>query len=66
MKKLFFIITCCIIGSVAALAQESKGYTLPEGKEIYIPEDLRENDFTSRESQWSYYRMACTPNVVCF
>ncbi len=42
------------------------GYALPEGKEIYIPEELRDNDFTDSTSQWSYYRMACTPNVVCF
>ena len=42
------------------------GYTLPEGKEIYIPEELSDNDFTDSTSQWSYYRMAATPNVVCF
>ena len=42
------------------------GYTLPKGKEIYIPEELRNNDFTDKDAQWSYYRMACTPNVVCF
>lgn len=38
----------------------------PSGKEIYIPEELRNNDFTNKDSQWSYYRMAYTPNVVCF
>lgn len=46
--------------------QSSTDYILPSGKEIYIPEELRNNDFTSKDSQWSYYRMACTPNVVCF
>ncbi|MBR4534185.1 MAG: hypothetical protein IKO85_06595 [Bacteroidaceae bacterium] len=46
--------------------QSSTDYILPGGKEIYIPEELRNNDFTSKDSQWSYYRMACTPNVVCF
>ncbi|MBO7138440.1 MAG: hypothetical protein J6V92_08255 [Bacteroidaceae bacterium] len=35
-------------------------------KQIYIPEELRSNDFTNDESQWSYSRMAQTPNVVCF
>ena len=35
-------------------------------KSIYIPEELRENDFTDPESKWSYARMAETPNVVCF
>ena len=66
MKKLFFILACCIIESLAAFAQSEVGYQLPTGKEIYIPKDLRDNDFTSKESKWSYYRMACTPNVVCF
>ena len=46
--------------------QSSTDYILPGGKEIYIPEELRGNDFTNKDSQWSYYRMACTPNVVCF
>jgi len=45
---------------------ECAGYVIPDGKEIYIPEELRDNDFTNKDSQWSYYRMACTPNVVCF
>ena len=66
MKKLMLTIACCIIGSLAAFAQTETGYQLPKGKEIYIPKELRDNDFTSRDSKWSYYRMACTPNVVCF
>lgn len=67
MKRLLLTIVCCI-SFVAAMnaQQEEKGYTLPKGKEIYIPEELRDNDFTSRDSKWSYYRMAYTPNVVCF
>ena len=67
MKRLFLTIACCI-SFVAAMnaQQEEKGYTLPKGKEIYIPEELRDNDFTSPDSKWSYYRMAYTPNVVCF
>jgi hypothetical protein len=66
MKKLFFTLACCIIESLAAFAQSDAGYQLPEGKEIYIPKELRSNDFTNKESKWSYYRMAYTPNVVCF
>lgn len=67
MKRILLTITCCITSIFAANAQETEvGYTLPTGKEIYIPEELRDNDFTKKESQWSYYRMACTPNVVCF
>ena len=66
MKKLFFTLACCIIESLAAFAQSEVGYQLPTGKEIYIPKELRSNDFTNKESKWSYYRMAYTPNVVCF
>ena len=65
MKKLITIIIGLLWCSLAG-AQEQPGYTLPTGKEIYIPEELRDNDFTNKDSKWSYYRMACTPNVVCF
>lgn len=40
------------------LAQPEKG--------IYIPEELRQNDFNDPASPWSYCRMAETPNVVLF
>lgn len=36
------------------------------GKGIYIPEELRQNDFNDPASPWSYSRMAETPNVVLF
>ena len=65
MKRLF-IALLIFAGVATARAQSTPGYTLPKGKEIYIPRELRDNDFTSRDSKWSYYRMACTPNVVCF
>ncbi|MBP5392747.1 MAG: hypothetical protein J6Y59_02895 [Bacteroidaceae bacterium] len=60
------LLVCIFASSLAQAEQAPTGYTLPEGKEIYIPKELRDNDFTSKESTWSYYRMACTPNVVCF
>jgi hypothetical protein len=69
MKKIICILACVSAGLLGLQAQEtqtSSGYAIPSGKEIYIPEELRDNDFTDRESTWSYYRMACTPNVVCF
>ena len=65
MKRLLTAILL-ITAILTAHAQSPQGYTLPKGKEIYIPQELRDNDFTSRDSKWSYYRMACTPNVVCF
>lgn len=41
-------------------------YQPPAGKEIYIPKDLKENDFTNADSKWSYARMAYTDNIVVF
>ena len=64
LLSLFF--AASILCSLAQQTQEATGYTLPKGKKIYIPLELRNNDFTDKESQWSYYRMACTPNIVCF
>lgn len=69
MKKIFLfflIFAASILCSQAQQTQTATGYTLPKGKKIYIPLELRNNDFTDKESQWSYYRMACTPNIVCF
>lgn len=45
---------------------QTPNYTLPSGKSIYIPSDLRTNDFTQKDSQWSYYRMAYSTNFVVF
>lgn len=39
---------------------------LPEGKEIYIPKDLRTMNLQDPESKWSYHRMACTDNFAIF
>lgn len=39
---------------------------LPDGKKIYIPEEFRKMDFQSKNSQWSYHRMAYTDNFVIF
>ena len=67
MKRIYFtLIAACITFATAQSQETEKGYKLPEGKAIYIPEELRDNDFTSKDSEWSYYRMACTANVVCF
>ena len=49
--------------SIQTSAQEVK---LPEGKAIYIPQDLRNNDFNNKDSKWSYHRMAWTDDVVLF
>ena len=68
MRDLILSFIFVSVGHLGLSAQsaQTEGYVIPEGKEIYIPEELRGNDFTSNDSQWSYHRMACTPNVVCF
>ncbi|MBQ0019494.1 MAG: hypothetical protein KBT39_03125 [Bacteroidales bacterium] len=51
--------------SAAQLSAQQR-FAPPSGKEIYIPNDLKENDFTQKESKWSYARMAYTDDVVVF
>ncbi len=45
-------------------------YTFAEkpvgGKEIYIPIELKNNDFSSDESEWSYQRSASSDNIIVF
>ncbi len=57
------LVSLLLLTSATCFAQE---YTAPEGKEIYIAEDLQDNDFTNPESKWSYARMACTPDIAVF
>ena len=59
MKQHLLTIACGLF-AVASLAIE-----IP-GKKIYIPRDLRGNDFESDSAQWSYSRMALTDNFVIF
>ncbi len=55
------------IGMVALVASVVlSAVAQPEGKKIYIPRDLRNNDFSQDSSQWSYSRMACTKDFVVF
>ena len=37
---------------------------LPDGKAIFIPQDLQGMDLQNPNSKWSYHRMACTDNFV--
>lgn len=59
MKKLLIICVAALGACIGIVAQ-------PEGKEIYIPRELRNNDFTQDSSKWSYSRMACTEDFVVF
>lgn len=38
----------------------------PSGKEVYIPRDLQDNDFTNPDSKWSYSRCAYTDDIIIF
>lgn len=49
--------------NVAARGQKT---TTAHEKEIYIPEDLRSNDFNDNSSKWSYRRMRTSDNFVIF
>lgn len=51
-------------------APENFKYTFAEkpigGKEIYIPIELKNNDFNSDDSEWSYQRSASSDNIIIF
>lgn len=66
MKKLSSVIVAALVVWLMPCVGKAQEVQIPAGKAIYIPEDLRKNDFTKKESQWSYHRMACTENVVVF
>ncbi len=60
------IISFQLIFALHTTAQTGTAHPPTDGKEIYIPKDLRQNDFTDPQSKWSYARMACTDDVVIF
>lgn len=41
-------------------------YDAPRGKEIYIPQDLQDNNFIMADSKWSFARCAYTDDVIVF
>ena len=47
-------------------ADKIAAFSAPKGKEIYIPRDLRSNDFTKESSKWSYARCAYTDDIIVF
>lgn len=52
--------------SIIALSLLTTQTANAQGKEIYIPEELRNMDFESDTAQWSYQRMDTTANFVIF
>lgn len=58
-KNLLAMMVLAACMSMPATAQ-------PEGKKVYIPQDLRNNDFNNPESQWCYSRSAYTDDIIVF
>ncbi len=74
LRLLFFLAVLSFYSTISAQqttvnnkpAANAQTFQAPPGKQIYIPEDLKNNDFTNPESNWSYARMAYTDNIVVF
>lgn len=66
MKKLIPFICLCVLFCNCSEAQKKDSITLPPGKAIYIPNDLKAMDLYDPESRWSYHRMDYTDNFVIF
>ncbi|MBQ0023525.1 MAG: hypothetical protein KBT29_09845 [Prevotellaceae bacterium] len=64
-RNALLAISVAVLPTKSLVAQQAL-FSAPPGKEIYIPKDLRENDFSNAESQWSYSRMAYTDDIVVF
>lgn len=62
----FRTIALALLTSISTTLSAQSTFSAPAGKEIYIPKELRSNDFTSPDSKWSYARMAYTDDIVVF
>ena len=62
MRKLLFAALLCLV----CLGMEAQTFPKPAGKDIYVPNDLKENDFTREDSKWSYARCAYTDDIIVF
>ena len=59
------VVTWMALG-YANMAWSQEKFEAPKGKEVYIPADLKENDFTKEDSKWSFARCAYTDDVIVF
>lgn len=55
---------CALALTMPSFAQDAEKCHI--GKAIYMPSDLKDNDFSSPDSKWSFSRMAATDNIVLF
>lgn len=69
-KIVYCLFVCLFIGldSCASDEQnvEDENTHKPIGKDVYIPEALKDNDFTKESSQWSWSRSKASENWVVF
>lgn len=66
-KYIFAALLLCAGGFLSAQrALAGDNIVTHKGKEIYIPNDLREMDLNDPSSKWSFSRMIETPNCVLF
>lgn len=55
------------IGMLSLNACSNKNdVSMPEGKTIFIPEDMKGMNLQDPNSEWSYHRMECTENMAIF
>jgi hypothetical protein len=67
IRLLFFLMNICLLtGQVYGQKLTNPEVTKPPGKEIYIPNDLKSNNFNDTASQWCYQRMAYSDDIVVF
>lgn len=65
MKRSLLLTSLLFAGVAVINSQEiQRCVTLPQGKEIYIPNDLKGFNFNDSLSQWNYHNMSCTDNFV--
>ena len=60
------LFSALLLLTVLPSAVQAQTYSAPSGKAIYIPKELQDNDFTSKDSKWSYARCAYTDDVIIF
>jgi len=46
--------------------EKAPAVALPKGKKIYVQKDWESMDLNDPNSEWSYHRMYCTPNIAIF
>lgn len=59
-----YLYVLAAIALIALLTSCTDTVRMPEGKEVYVPGDMSDQDLQDPESEWSYHRMAYTDDIV--